>query len=51
VQLAEADAFSPSVGLARRDALWAIKALRDNPLPLFVASEDRPGSANHRMTT
>jgi error-prone DNA polymerase len=42
VQLAEADAFSPSVGLARRDALWAIKALRDNPLPLFVASEDRP---------
>jgi error-prone DNA polymerase len=41
VKLAEADAFSGSVGLARRDALWAIKALRDNPLPLFVASEDR----------
>jgi error-prone DNA polymerase len=41
VRLAEADAFSGSVGLPRRDALWAIKALRDNPLPLFVASEDR----------
>jgi error-prone DNA polymerase len=41
VRLAEADAFSGSIGLARRDALWAIKALRDNPLPLFVASEDR----------
>jgi error-prone DNA polymerase len=42
VKLAEADAFSGTIGLARRDALWAIKALRDNPLPLFVASEDRP---------
>ncbi len=42
VRLAEADGFSGSIGLARRDALWAIKALRDNPLPLFVASEDRP---------
>jgi error-prone DNA polymerase len=42
VQLANADAFSGSMGLARRDALWAIKALRDNPLPLFVASGDRP---------
>ena len=27
VQLAEADAFRPSLGLARREALWAIKAL------------------------
>ena len=34
-RLAEADAFRPSLGLARREALWAIKALRDNPLPLF----------------
>jgi len=42
VRLAEADAFSGTIGLARRDALWAIKALRDNPLPLFIASEDRP---------
>src|SRR3569833_3407186 len=41
-RLAEADAFSGTIGLARRNALWAIKALRDNPLPLFIASEDRP---------
>jgi error-prone DNA polymerase len=32
VQLAEADAFRPTLGLARREALWAIKALRDEPL-------------------
>jgi error-prone DNA polymerase len=37
VQLAEADAFGPALGLARREALWAIKALRHEPLPLFVA--------------
>lgn len=37
--LAEADAFRPSLGLARREALWAIKALRDEPLPLFAAAE------------
>jgi error-prone DNA polymerase len=24
--------------LARREALWAIKALRDEPLPLFAAA-------------
>jgi error-prone DNA polymerase len=30
-------AFQPSLGLARREALWAIKPLRDNPLPLFAA--------------
>jgi error-prone DNA polymerase len=38
VQLAEADAFRPSLNLARREALWAIKALRDEPLPLFAAA-------------
>ena len=38
VQLAEADAFQPSLKLARREALWAIKALRDEPLPLFAAT-------------
>lgn len=44
VRLAEADAFQPSMRLARRDALWAIKALRDNPLPLFAVTdgEGRP---------
>src|SRR5208337_2297637 len=38
VQLAEADAFRASLKLARREALWAIKALRDEPLPLFAAA-------------
>lgn len=38
VCLAEADAFLPSLGLSRRQALWAIKALRDEPLPLFAAA-------------
>ncbi len=32
VQLAKADAYRPSLKLERRDALWAIKALRDEPL-------------------
>lgn len=41
VQLAEADAFRPALGLARREALWAIKALRDEPLPLFAAASTR----------
>jgi error-prone DNA polymerase len=41
VELAEADAFRPSFGLARREALWAIKALRDEPLPLFAAAARR----------
>ncbi|WP_264996632.1 helix-hairpin-helix domain-containing protein, partial [Komagataeibacter intermedius] len=36
--LAEADAFRPGLGLVRREALWAIKALRDEPLPLFAAA-------------
>jgi error-prone DNA polymerase len=41
VELAEADAFRPSLGLARRESLWAIKALRDEPLPLFTAAASR----------
>ncbi|OHV68954.1 error-prone DNA polymerase [Mesorhizobium sp. LCM 4577] len=41
VQLAEADAFRPALGLPRREALWAIKALRDEPLPLFAAASAR----------
>lgn len=40
-QIAEADAFRPCMGLARREALWAIKALRDEPLPLFAAAAAR----------
>src|SRR5207302_1526382 len=45
VRLAEADAFRPSLRLARRDALWAIKALRDEPLPLFAAASAREAEA------
>ncbi|MBB4215228.1 error-prone DNA polymerase [Rhizobium sp. BK212] len=40
-QLAEADAFLPSMKLQRREAIWAIKALRDEPLPLFAAAAER----------
>ena len=39
-RFAEADAFLPSLGLQRREALWAIKALRDDPLPLFAVTQD-----------
>ena len=35
--LARADAFG-SVGLSRRDALWAVKGLGEAPLPLFAAA-------------
>jgi error-prone DNA polymerase len=41
VKIAEADGFRPSLGLARREALWAIKALRDEPMPLFAAATAR----------
>ncbi|GAB1584111.1 error-prone DNA polymerase [Phyllobacterium phragmitis] len=41
VELAEADAFRPALALARREALWDIKALRDEPLPLFAAAAAR----------
>ncbi len=40
-QIAEADGFRPSLGLARREAIWAIRILRDEPLPLFAAATDR----------
>jgi error-prone DNA polymerase len=45
VRIAEADAFKPSLKLARREALWAIRALRDEPLPLFVAASAREREA------
>jgi error-prone DNA polymerase len=41
VKLAEADAFRQSLGLARREALWSLKGLRDEPLPLFAAASER----------
>ncbi|MCB8822493.1 error-prone DNA polymerase [Microvirga rosea] len=37
-RLAEADAFG-SLKLSRRDALWVIKGLSDEPLPLFAAAD------------
>ena len=46
-KLAEADAFR-SLGLDRREALWAVKALNrvgdQNDLPLFAAVAPEPGS-------
>ncbi len=36
-RLAEADAFA-SLGLSRREALWAVRALPPEPLPLFAAA-------------
>jgi error-prone DNA polymerase len=41
VQLAQADAYGPGLKLERRDSLWAIKPLRDEPLPLFAAAAER----------
>ncbi len=42
--IAEADGFRPAFGLARREALWELRGLRDEPLPLFVAAS-KPGEA------
>ncbi|MCS4088621.1 error-prone DNA polymerase [Rhizobium sp. BK176] len=41
VKLAEADAFLPSLRLERRDALWAIKGMRAEPLALWAAAAAR----------
>jgi error-prone DNA polymerase len=41
VQIAEADGFRPSLHQARREALWALKGLRDEPLALFAAAAAR----------
>ncbi|WP_024921355.1 MULTISPECIES: error-prone DNA polymerase [unclassified Afipia] len=41
VEIADADGFRASLHLARREALWAIKALGDEPLPLFAAAAAR----------
>ncbi len=40
-KLANAGAFRPSLGLERREAIWAIRALRDEPLPLFAVASAR----------
>ncbi len=39
-KLADADCFN-SVELKRRQALWAVKGLRDSALPLFAAAEQK----------
>lgn len=39
-RLADADAFR-SIRVSRRDALWTIKGLSDEPLPLFPAADAR----------
>ena len=39
-RLAGADAFG-SLQISRRDALWEIKGLSDEPLPLFAAADER----------
>ena len=41
--LAKADAFA-SVGLSRREALWAVRALGEAPLPLFAPRGQTSGS-------
>jgi len=41
-KLARADAFQ-CLGLARREALWAVKALAQRPLPLIAAADARAG--------
>ncbi len=42
--LAMADAFAGPFGLSRRQALWAVKALRDRPLPLAPSAAEPPAS-------
>ncbi len=43
-RLAGADGFGPAFGLTRRAALWAVKGLRDEELPLFAAAAAREGA-------
>jgi error-prone DNA polymerase len=39
-RLADGDAFG-SLGVSRRDALWAIRGLSDEVMPLFAAADER----------
>ncbi len=48
-RLAEADAFRTSLRRGRRDALWAIKALRNEQLPLFAAADARENGFVHEI--
>ena len=49
-RLADADAFQPALGFARREAVWAIRALRDEPLPLFAAAAARAAAPIAEVT-
>lgn len=49
VRLAKADAFRPSLALDRRQALWEIKALRDEPLELWAAADERAAKTASEM--
>ena len=49
-RLADADAFQPALGLARREAVWTIRALRDEPLPLFAAASARTAAPIAEVT-
>lgn len=41
--LARADAFKPAFGVERREALFLLKGMRDEPLPLFADFMDEEG--------
>ncbi len=41
LQIAEADGFHPGLGQSRREALWALHGLADEPLALFAAATAR----------
>jgi error-prone DNA polymerase len=41
-RLAQSDVFA-GLGYERREAVWAVKALSDKPLPLFLAADEAEG--------
>lgn len=47
-RIAEVDGFRPAVRLGRREALWHLKGLADEGLPLFAAAEARSAPVVHR---
>lgn len=49
VKLAKADAFLPSLRLERRQALWGIRALRDEPLELWAAAAEREAKSSSEI--
>jgi len=49
-RLAEADVLAPALGFTRRDALWTVKGLRDEALPLFASAARREGETTPEIT-